>query len=136
MELILIIIFIIALVVGIFLGVYIGKLISERKFLDEIKEHRKDAVLKSRAVLTGQFSEQLAPYFPDFPYNPNECKFIGKPIDFVVFKGLDNKENPQIDEIVFVEVKSGKSKLSKFEKSVKEAVEDKRVRFEEYRVGF
>lgn len=136
MELILIFAIIVSLVVGVFLGVYVGRLIAERKFLDEIKEHRKDAVMKSRAVLTGQFSEQLAPYFPDFPYNPNECKFIGKPIDFIVFKGLDNKENPKIDEIVFVEVKSGKSKLSKFEKSVKEAVEDKRVRFEEYNVGF
>ena len=48
-----------------------------------------------------------------------------------MFNGLDDKK---VDEIVFVEVKSGKSNLSGVEKSVKDAVEKKRVRWQEYRV--
>ena len=75
--------------------------------------HRKDAILRSRSVLGGHFSEQLAPYLPDFEYLPTECRFIGKPIDFIVFKGMDDKK---IDEIIFVEVKSGNAKLSSQEK--------------------
>jgi len=35
--------------------------------------------MKSRAVLGGQFSEQLAPFLPDFKYLPTECRFVGKP---------------------------------------------------------
>jgi predicted Holliday junction resolvase-like endonuclease len=97
----------------------------------EIKSHRADAISRSRAVLSGQFSEQLAPVLPGFLHNPNEVRFIGKPIDFVSFKGLDSRK---IDEVVFVEVKSGDSKLSSIERSLKEAVEDGRVRWEEYRV--
>ena len=73
----------------------------------------------------------MAPYLPDFKYNPTECKFLGKPIDFIVFKGLDEKE---IEEIVFVEVKSGKSTLNKNERSLRDAIKNKHVRWEEYRV--
>ncbi len=134
MELVLVISVFVALVLGILIGSYIGRLISRIRFKQEVEEHRKDAVMRSRAVLKGHFSEQLAPYFPNFPYNPGECKFIGKPVDFICFSGLDDKEKGKIDEIVFVEVKSGNSKLTRFEKEIKEAIEDKRVKFEEYRI--
>lgn len=87
--------------------------------------------MKSRAVLGGHFTENLAPFLPDFPFRPNECTFIGKPIDFLVFKGSDEKK---IDEVIFVEVKSGKAKLSNHEKNLKETIEKKRVRYVEYRI--
>ncbi|MCA9486552.1 hypothetical protein H6501_00255 [Candidatus Woesearchaeota archaeon] len=96
-----------------------------------LEKERKDAVKKSRSVLTGQFSEQIAPYLPDFPVDPSECKFLGAPIDFVCFRGLNERE---IEEIVFVEVKSQNARMTGTEKSIREAVENGRVRFEEYRV--
>ena len=119
------------IVIGYFIGNKITKIQRDRYWESELTSHRKDAVLRSRAVLSGQFSEQLAPFFPDFNFKPTECKFLGKPIDFIVFKGADDKK---IDEIVFVEVKSGKSKLSSTEKSLKETIENKNVRWEEYRI--
>jgi len=92
----------------------------------------RDRIKRSRAVLGGQFSEQLAPYLPDFPFNPNECRFIGKPIDFLVFKGMDAG---RIDEVVLVEVKSGKAKnLSKIERLLRDAVNDGRVSWKQYDV--
>ena len=97
----------------------------------ELPSHRKDAIMRSRAVLGGQFSEQLAPYLPNFEYLPTECRFIGKPIDFLVFKGMDDKD---IKEIVFVEVKSGNAKLTQHEKKLKEAIDKKRVKWVEYRI--
>ncbi len=119
-----------ALIVGIFLGLKIGKLLRDRYWKEEIVKHRKDAVVRSRAVLKGQFSEQLAPYFPGFNYSPDECKFIGKPIDFLVF----NEKEGKIEEIVFVEVKTGKSGLSKKENELKEVIDSKNVRWEEIRL--
>lgn len=98
---------------------------------DLMPAHRQDAIMRSRAVLGGQFSEQLAPYLPDFGYLPTECRFMGKPIDFIVFKGMDGKK---IDEVVFVEVKSGKATTSSVEKSLKDAIEKKRVKWVEYRI--
>ncbi len=97
----------------------------------ELPNQRKDAILKSRAVLGGQFSEQLAPFLPDFKHLPTECRFVGKPIDLIVFKGMDKKE---IEEVVFVEIKSGKSWLSPIEQNLKEAIQKKKVRWEEYRI--
>ena len=110
--------------------IVVAYFIGRRVKAGEIKGHRADAVLRSRAVITGNISEQLAPYLPGFNYNPNDCRFIGKPIDFIVFKGMNEKD---ISEVVFVEVKSGKSKVSSSEKKLKDAIDGGRVRWEEYR---
>src|SRR3989344_342960 len=129
------IIIIVLLIIGIFVSYLVGYkagVFRRDKYWEaELPLHRKEAIMKSRAVLGGQFSEQLAPYLPNFNYLPTECRFLGKPVDFIVFKGMDEKN---ISEVVFVEAKSGKSKLSSHEKSLKEAIEKKRVRWEEYRV--
>jgi len=126
----LIIVFV-ALIIAFFIGQKIGAYRKHKEWEEALPEHRKDAIMKSRAVLGGQFSEQLAPYLPNFKYLPTEVRFLGKPIDFLVFKGMDEKK---IDEVVFVEVKSGKAKLTEHEKNLKETIENKRVRWEEYRI--
>ena len=51
------------------------------------KEIRRDAVNRSRAVTVGKVTEHIAPYLPDFGYNPKDARFIGSPVDFVVFDG-------------------------------------------------
>lgn len=122
---------IIAIILAYIIGNYLGKTKNEAKWQTQLPEYRKDAINRSRAVLGGHFSEQLSPYLPDFPFSPTECKFLGKPIDLIVFKGSDEKN---INEIVFVEVKSGKSKLSPQEKNLKEAIEKKNVKWVEYRI--
>ena len=119
------------LYIGYLFGKKLGELQAKREIPQLIKEAREDSAKRSRAVLGGQFSEQLAPYFPDFPYSPTEARFIGKPIDFLVFEGMDEKE---ISEVVFVEVKSGKSTLSSQERNLKDAIKNKKVRWEEYRI--
>ena len=126
---------IIGLLVMIVLSFFVGKALGKRIMFEimnkVIDKERKDAVNKSRAVLKGQFSEHLSPFDKDFPVRPSEARFLGAPIDFIAFNGLDDKE---VSEIVFIEVKSGKSQLNKTERSIREAVKNKRVRFEEYRV--
>ncbi len=131
LTIILSLVFLVGLAIAYVLGFKSGTFKRDKYWEGELPSHRKDAIMKSRAVLGGQFSEQLAPYLPNFNYLPTECRFIGKPIDFLVFKGMDEKN---ITEVIFVEAKSGKSKLSSQEKSLKEAIENKKVRWEEYRV--
>ena len=76
----------------------------------------------------GRIAEQVAPFFPQFPYDPRDARFVGGPIDFVVFDGLCDHE---LAQVVFVEVKSGKKKgLSGRQEAVRECVERGRVRFE------
>lgn len=114
-----------------FIGYLIGKYVSRKEHVDKIPKIRETAIKQSRAVLSGQLSEQIAPYMPDFPYKPTEARFIGKPVDFIVFKGMDEKK---IDEVVFVEVKTGQSQLSKVEKTLKEAIQNKKVDWYVYKV--
>ena len=71
------------------------------------------------------------PYLPNFPFSPTEAKFVGAPIDFLVFKGMDDQH---IEEVIFVEVKSGSARLNHNEHSLKDAIENKRVRWHEYHV--
>ncbi len=122
---------VVLLFIILYIGYLIGKYVAQKQLKEKIPGIREDAIKQSRAVLSGQFSEQIAPYLPDFPYKPTEARFIGKPIDFVVFEGMDEK---QIDKVVFVEVKSGQSKLSKVEKTLKSAIENKKISWHEYKV--
>lgn len=117
--------------VGFGIGVLVARTRVNHEWEERVPEIRETAIKQSRAVLAGQFSEQLAPYLPDFKYSPSEARFVGKPIDFIVFKGLDRKEP---EEIIFVEVKSGAAKPSMVEKKLKEVITRKNVRWEEYRV--
>lgn len=96
---------------------------------EELLEGRRDAVARSRAVLGGRFTEQLVPYFPDFRYDPTEVRFIGTPIDLVVFPGLAQGE-PR--EIVIMEIKNGPgAQLTPTERKIRRLVENGMVRWEE-----
>ena len=71
------------------IGISTGALQRDRYWGEQIPGIKKDSIERSRASLGGQFSEQLAPYLPNFKYKPTECKFLGKPVDLIVFDGLD-----------------------------------------------
>ena len=91
----------------------------------KLEEIVKARLKQSRAVLGGLVSEQIAPFLPDFPFDPGDCRFIGKPVDFIVFKGMNGQS---ISEVVFLEIKSGASKtLNQQEKRLREAVQAGRV---------
>ncbi|SLM18137.1 Holliday junction resolvase-like protein (modular protein) [uncultured spirochete] len=98
---------------------------------DRMDLARKDAVERSRSALSGQVSEQIAPWLPDFPTSPADARFIGKPVDFVSFCGADEG---MVREIVFIEVKTGRSSLSTVERSVRDAIVQGHVRWVEYRI--
>lgn len=96
--------------------------------LEEEKKIRQDAVKKSEAVTRGKVTEHLIPYFPDFEYNPKDARFLGTPVDFIVFDGLSEGE---MNKVVFVEVKTGKTgALSPREKLVRDCIGRGKVSYE------
>lgn len=129
-----IIIAVAAVTVLIFLaiGIVVGKAVQVAKTQQIIKTEREKAVKKSREILGGQFGEQIAPFLPNFPCNPGDCKFLGQPVDFIAFPG--SAEGKSVDEVLFIEVKSGKSQLSEREKQIRSAIKNGRVRYIEYRL--
>jgi predicted Holliday junction resolvase-like endonuclease len=104
-----------------------------------LSDARRESVQKSRSSLKGQIAEQMAPLLPGFRYAPADARFLGDPIDYVVFNGYtdlrDNKsETPQLD-IVLLEVKQGASSLSPFQRAIARSVQEGRVRFEILRIS-
>lgn len=112
-------------------GIALGRIFQKFKDKSMIRKNRLDAVKKSRAVIGGQVAEQIAPYLPEFPCNPGDVCFIGKPVDFIAFPGL--AEGRDISEVVLIEVKTGQSKLNGHERQIREAVQKGHVRYVEYK---
>lgn len=83
---------------------------------------------KSSETRLGQISEHLVPFLENCRHDPKNMHFLGNPIDYVVF---------DFDEgaITFLEVKSGNSKPSKRQKTIKNIIKTGRVFYEEIRIN-
>ena len=74
-----------------------------------------------------------------FKHNPSDARFIGAPIDYLIFDGYTNVKDGKSDEeivVVLADIKTGKAQLSRTERKIKEAVEAGRVRWETIRIDF
>lgn len=66
------------MIVGVGIGVFLGYLIAKMYFMYKLRNHRKDAVNRSRNVVMGQVNEKIAPLLPNFPYHYKDLTFLGK----------------------------------------------------------
>ena len=73
----------------------------------------------------GHIAETLAPFLDQFEFDPEQCSFLGKPIDYISFG--DN-------EITFIEVKSGNAKLNQRQRQIKDLVDKKMISWKEVRI--
>jgi len=81
---------------------------------------------KSSEVRVGKIGENMAPFLKDWPYDPNRFRFLGNPVDGIQFTN---------DEIIFVEIKTGKSKLTKTQRAVRNLLRKKdAVSFATFRI--
>lgn len=132
-----IILFIAGLILGIVLTYYFLKG-RAKGWLDEWKTKyeekiRRDVIKRSRATLKGRVGEQMAPLFPVFDYEPADARFIGSPVDYVIFEG-HSEEEPE--GITFADIKTGKTaKLTTLQRGFKKAIEQGKVGWETIHLG-
>ncbi len=107
-----------------YLSYRLGRALGQRRGTRRAREG-------SRRALAGRVAEQWAPYLEGFPGRPTEARFLGAPVDYLVFRGLDEG---RVDEVLFVEVKSGAGELSGVERALRACIDQGRVRFVEHRV--
>ena len=89
---------------------------SERiKILDDLRSER---------TKRGMMIEQILPFKKDIGFNIDNFKFLGQPIDGIVFEE---------DKIIIVEFKSGKARPSKKQKEIKTQINQHKVEFKEVR---
>lgn len=96
------------------------------------KAIRKDAIARSTSVVKGKVAEQFVPFTAYFGFNPRDCRFLGAPVDFVVFEGLTEGD---LERVIFVEVKTGASRLSKRERQIRDALKNKEYVYLIYRMA-
>ena len=72
----------------------------------EEKTIREDAYQRSRAVSFGKTIEHYVPFMENFPVEPKDVQFFGKPIDYIAFTNRGSKKKCSVH---FIEVKSGNS---------------------------
>jgi predicted Holliday junction resolvase-like endonuclease len=123
------------IIIGLILYIYYQRRLLELRVNKRIQEEtdriRKDALNKSRAVLKGKIGEQMAPLLAAFPFEPADARFIGAPVDYVVFDGY-SRNNPT--EVVLLDIKTGNARLSSKERRIAELVKAKRVRWMTIRI--
>lgn len=92
---------------------------------------RQDAILRSYSVNLGKITEHLIPFHESFlsQFNPKDARFIGSPIDLIVFDGYSDKKE-EIN-IYIVEIKTGNSKLTDNQKKIRASVLNGNIRWAE-----
>lgn len=80
---------------------------------------------RSQSVRYGKLTEQFMPFLESYPYDSQDFRFLGTPIDGVQFTE---------DSIILVEFKTASSQLSSRQRAIKQMVEEGSVRFEVHRV--
>jgi predicted Holliday junction resolvase-like endonuclease len=97
---------------------------TRKKLATEIAENT------TKAVNVGKNFEKILPTMKDFKWKLPDSRFLGDPIDLITFNGLSESK---VDSLNFIEVKSGNSRLNKHQKSVRDAIEDQRVSYREFK---
>lgn len=106
-----------------------ARILFENWRKNEEKRIREDAIKRSIHTIIGKVGEHLAPLiiFSNYGINPKDLRFIGTPVDFIAFKGLSTGTP---EEIIFIEVKSGKTTtLTEKERIIKRLIENKKVKW-------
>lgn len=132
-----IVVLILGLLIGILLCyVYLKERLAvqfERWKAEFEEKIRQEILERSRAVLKGRIGEQLAPLLPMFKHEPADARFLGSPVDYVVFDGY-KEGNPR--SVTFIDVKTGKTAtLSKMERKLKLVIDQGKVRWETIHMG-
>jgi predicted Holliday junction resolvase-like endonuclease len=108
--------------------------IAEAK--DELKSF-KGKKLEGMAKTTfsvnlGKILEKFAPILKGFDCVSQDCRGIFEPIDYIVFHGLSKA---RVTHIEFLDVKSGKSRLTNSQNQIRDVVEAGKVSLNVFRKG-
>lgn len=102
------------------------KALDEKLRFSEAQYEKLLGQKKSSEVRTGKIAEQISPFLSDYPLDPQTARFIGDPIDFVHFDE---------EQVTFVEVKAGRSQLSKKQRKIRDLIKEGKVDFQIYRIS-
>ena len=103
----------------------------ENKLKKKRKLATEKAQITTKAVNIGKTLEKVLPTMKDFKWPVPDSKFLGDPIDLIVFNGLSVNK---VKSINFIEVKSGKyPRLNRHQESIRDAIEEQKVSYKVFK---
>ena len=135
MDLNMVFLFSMTAVIAVLLSVLITLVIVNKFFIKPLKDERNKYenkwrkelnYRKSSEVRVGKIGENLAPFTKDWPWDPGLFRFLGNPVDGIQFND---------DEIIFIEVKTGGSRLSAGQKRAMNLIKEGKVSFATFRIA-
>lgn len=122
-------------------GEFPGPAEAKRQEMLEALKAEEDSLLKrqQRATTTseslatsvgvGKIIEKVLPAHRNFGLPPADCRFLGDPIDMIIFDGVSKN---RVDRITFLDVKTGKSPLTPKQRQIRDTIEDHGVKWRSY----
>ena len=116
-----------AFFIGLIFGMILALAIAYKSIISPLREKltRTLEQKKSLSVTYGKLTEQFAPFMQAYPFPPENFRFIGSPVDGIQFEN---------DRIIFVEIKTNKSKLTPTQKRIKDLIRKGKVEWFEFNV--
>jgi predicted Holliday junction resolvase-like endonuclease len=92
-----------------------------------LKSKIRDLLSSKQSLSTkyGKMTEQFMPFLNIYPYDEQNFRFIGSPIDGIQFEN---------DKVIFIEFKTSNSALTAKQRNIKDLIKNKKVEFEEIRM--
>lgn len=98
-------------------------------FADLVRRKEKALAASETAAASigvGKIVEKVFFTHKDFSIDPSDCRFLAEPVDVIAFNGVAQN---RVDSITFMEVKTGGARLNAHQKQIRDAVEDKKVKW-------
>ena len=111
---------------------------KKRLELEEQLKQKQDELLKRQVsadagaekkaieVGIGKIIEKILPSYKNFNIIATDCRFLAEPIDMVIFDGLSENN---INNITFLDVKTGNAALNKHQRLIRDAIKEQKVEF-------
>lgn len=104
---------------------------EREKSIRELRKAIKKSQISAQASNIGFILERLAPCMCTFPFEPDDCRSLFDPIDYLIFDGLSKKGS--VDRIVFTDIKTGQSRLTGSQPQIRRLIERKEVVWDTYK---
>lgn len=103
------------------------------KFEEKEQSIRDEAAERGRKKAEKHICKLMCSELAKLKYNPYDIKAIWHPVDYVVFNGMNNKD--EVDDVTFLSRKINDANLNKIRKTVKECVEHKKFEWAVARIS-
>jgi len=117
----------ITVVLSLLLLLFIFLFSKSRQQIGELKLQVNELISSKHSLSSkyGRMTEQFLPFLESYPYDEQNFRFIGSPIDGVQFED---------DKVIFIEFKAGNSGLTVKQKGIKDLINKGKVEFKEFRI--